>query len=170
MLDSYVVIITLVLVGITTIATLFILLYGRKELQIAGQSHRGKVYIGLSDRYSKRDMYDAIQALQNWYMHDPDNFDEIWLAQFHDKQASAIELDVHRRKLSAFFFDVLRMHELKILDKKLVRALLDRHGARVYAQICLPMGEPIYGAQKQLLARFRKIQGNFGKGRLNQTK
>lgn len=111
-------------------------------------------------------MQDAVHALRRHYHQHPETFASVWQEGFRRWEPEAIGLDRARRRVVSYFFDVLRLYELGILDRPLASALLRSYGGRVYAQICLPMGEPFYQQKQGLMKRFEQIDPEFGKGEL----
>ena len=152
--------------AVGTIAAVVIIIVVWWQVMVAARTHRGQVYIQMSNRYASEEIHKSILLLRDWWANAGPDFVERWVTALRAGGDEAGQVDAARRSVAIYFFDLLLLYELRILDAPLARALVRGYGSKVYAQICLPLGEPLYGEMESLITRFRKLDPSFGKGEL----
>jgi len=154
---------TLAAVAVSSLSALVAVVASVWESRSAARAQRGSVFLALSERYAQPGVHQAINELLAWKEAYPDDFVERQRQRVEQRTDEGVALDHARRLISTYFYDVLKLYELRILDKQLATQLINNFGAKVYVHICLPLGEPMYAQSQNIVLRFRRIDRDFGR-------
>lgn len=129
------------------------------QVVVARRATQVQVYLTFQERYAADDMNTALATLKLWAQSSGNNFAKTWLSGYQRNDERALSLNGFRRMVSSYFVDLATAIQLGALPKQLAQRLIADAGHEVFAEICVPMNEQLYGRPwgPHHLAELRKI-------------
>jgi len=144
------------------------------SVQLFNRSIRIGLFLDFSKRYNSLEMRDAMTALAGLYVGAPDrsSFAETWYRAFLAQDATARQLDSHRRFINRYYSDLVRLFRFKTVNRKFIRMAGQQYALNVYFKVVHPMNESMFRQDLQISEferdynELRRVLRPFGNGRI----
>lgn len=98
-----------------------------------------QIYTELKYTYATDKMLASLKTLANWHNHYGEQFCNEYLIQLKGKKAEALNVDDARRYVKYYFLNLLDLHDLGLIRKKIFFDLCDVDGRNLLFNIVEPL-------------------------------
>ncbi len=107
----------------------------------ASETNAGQLFLSFSERYNSQEMADAFRMLVQWKTDMGKDFALAWEVERQKGDKRALDVNRARRLVSRYYYDVARLYDIGLIDKRLAHSLLGNNGLHVFYQVSEPMND-----------------------------
>ena len=118
--------------AVTALGTLTAGFFAWRAAVASGRAAEGQFLSQLLAEYRSEEMLDALRQLKGWHNAHGDEFAAKWLASLKAHDGLAQTVDLARRAVNSFFFQVYTLHRAKALSSNTLAVVVELPGALLY--------------------------------------
>ena len=115
----------------------------RDQLEAAQLASEAQIVHTFLERYFRQEMSDSLRTLRMWFENHPSNAVEQWHAECEKKHAGAIEVEVARRVVKAYFTMAALMRQNAMIRPNAFRSIAHVAGINVFYDLAVPLERKI---------------------------
>lgn len=132
--------VSLSLLALSASAACFSAIFSLVAVKTNSRNTEARLFSDFKNRYNTEEMTVALRGLVSLLQNKNDNnFAERWVAGLSAGDSKALEIDGHRRHVSAYYTDLSYLFGANYISKRLVKLLLREKGISVFFRIVEPM-------------------------------
>jgi hypothetical protein len=127
-----------------------------------------EIFFFFRDRYTSREMNEALNLLGDWRKAHGEKFLSRWISEMESTTEMGQRLNRARRHVSRYFIDVARLYRAGFISRKLARIVTANNGFNTLIEVCEPMSkyaETHYSLEYALV--LRRIRRRYKSGDLD---
>lgn len=113
-----------------------------RSLQFARRAEEGQLYITMMERYSSKEMVDALKILGSFKIRNSANLlrgIEKWSTELDDGNENANTIDEARHKVKYFYRDLMQLFQANYFSREVTKRILNTGGRYLFNDVVLPM-------------------------------
>ena len=140
--------------SITVLSAVVAVFLSYRQIQKSQNAIESSVFLSFSDRYNSEEMAKSLRRLRDFYRKNQTDayFATKWNRNYIEKEPDAIELNLHRRKVTRYFMDVGRLYSSRLISKNLAKLILTTESSEIFLNICEPMNDARHSNRPKIVS------------------